>query len=180
EPIPTAIINLIYGGSFVTNNYISLEDLSYLTVTHIDFNGETQIGNMIVAEHLADEVLEIFREIYESEFPIHQIRLIDYYNADDLFSMENNNSSAFNFRYIAETTTLSNHAFGVAIDINPVQNPSVATVVWPPAGTAFVNRNNVRPGMIISGDAVHTAFTSRGWTWGGDWDSVRDYQHFEK
>ncbi|MCL2016578.1 MAG: M15 family metallopeptidase [Defluviitaleaceae bacterium] len=180
EPIPTNIVNLIYGSSFVSNDYIALDELSYLTITHVDFDGETQIGNMIVAAALAEEVLDIFREIYASGFPIAQMLLIDHFNADDLFSMQNNNSSAFNFRYIAETTILSNHAFGVAIDINPVQNPSVATVVWPPAGAAYVDRNNVRPGMIIPGDVVYTAFTSRGWTWGGSWQNVRDYQHFEK
>jgi len=181
QPLPEDIIEFITGLSFRYDAPFGHDFLSYLTITHVDFERHNQIGHMIVAAEIADEVLDIFREIFEADFPIHQIRLIDYYNASDEESMAANNSSAFNFRYIAGTTTLSRHALGLAIDINPVQNPYMrGGVVLPPAGVDYLDRENVRPGMIIPGDAVYNAFISRGWTWGGNWTSLLDYHHFER
>jgi len=181
EPLPQHIIDQITGVTFHENNRVQLTDLAYLTVTHVDFEQKNRHGNLIVAAHIADEVLDIFREIFAAGFPIHQIRLIDYYNACDETSLEANNSSAFNFRYIAGTTTLSRHALGLAIDINPVQNPYVrGGNVLPAAGVEYLDRDNVRPGMIVPGDAVYNAFISRGWTWGGNWTSLLDFHHFER
>jgi len=181
EPLPPHIVEQISGVSFHENARISFDDLSYLTITHVDFDGKNRHGHLIVAAHIAEEVLEIFQEIFEGGFPIERMRLIDYYNASDYYSMADNNSVAFNFRYIAGTTTLSRHALGLAIDINPVQNPYIRNdTVWPEAGREYIDRENVRPGMIIPGDVVYTAFTSRGWTWGGNWHTPRDYHHFER
>jgi len=181
EPLPAHIIELITGVSFPENTPFPLSDLTYLTITHVNFEGEDQVGHMIVAAAIGDEVLDIFREIYESGFPIYSVRLIDYFDADDYLSIAANNSSAFNFRYIANTTTISRHGFGMAIDINPVQNPYVrGNTVLPAAGSAYLDRTDVRPGMIVRGDAVYQAFISRGWTWGGNWTSLRDYHHFER
>jgi hypothetical protein len=135
---------------------------------------------MIVAAEIGEEVLDIFREIYESRFPVYSIRLIDYFDANDVLSMAANNSSAFNFRYIADTNKLSRHAFGMAIDINPVQNPYVrGKAVLPASGSDYLDRTNIRPGMIIHGDVVYNAFVSRGWEWGGNWQLLKDYHHFE-
>jgi len=181
EPLPDHIIAFITGVTFREYTPFTHDFLTYLTITHINFDGEDQIGHMIVAAEIGDEVLEIFQEIYEAGFPIYSIKLIDYFDAIDYYSLAANNSSAFNFRYIANTTTLSRHALGMAIDINPIQNPYVrGDNVLPEAGRAYLDRTDVRPGMIVSGDAVYEAFISRGWIWGGHWTLPRDYHHFER
>jgi len=181
EPLPDHIIEFITGLTFRDYAPFTTDFLTYLTVTHVDFDGNDQIGHLIVADEIGDEVLEIFQEIYESRFPIHSIRLIDYFDAIDYYSLAANNSSAFNFRYIANTNVISRHGFGMAIDINPIQNPYVrGDNVLPDAGRAYLDRSYVRPGMIIPGDAVYEAFISRGWTWGGNWTLPRDYHHFER
>jgi len=181
EPIPEHIVRQIMGSSFHENPHFGLSHLAYLTLTHVDFNRQRRTGHMIVAASIAEEVLDIFREIYEGGFPIERIRLIDYYAATDYYSMADNNSVAFNFRYIAGTTRLSRHAWGMAIDINPVQNPYIrGETIWPAAGADYLNRDDVRPGMIVPGDVVYNAFTSRGWRWGGHWNVPIDYHHFER
>jgi len=181
EPIPLEIAEFINGVSFHENTHFGMDFLAYVTVTHKNFHGESVIGHVIVAAEIADEVLDIFRDIYAAGFPIHSIRLIDYFSASDYDSMAANNSSAFNFRYIDGTQTLSRHAFGMAIDINPAQNPYIRDdVIWPEVSRAYLDRDNVRPGMIVRGDAVYTAFRSRGWIWGGDWRRPIDYHHFER
>lgn len=181
EPLPEHIIDFITDVTFHDNTPFPHSFLAYLTVTHVDFDGQSRIGHMIVADEIALEVLDIFQEIYEAGFPIYSIRLIDYFNADDYLSMKANNSSAFNFRYIANTNRISRHGFGMAIDVNPIQNPYVrGDVVLPAAGRQYLNRDDVRPGMIVRGDAVYEAFISRGWIWGGNWTLPRDYHHFEK
>jgi|GEM_PF-3498426 len=181
EPLPHDIKTLITNSSFHENTPFGFDFLTYLTISHVDFDGAHQIGHMIVAYEIGQEVLDIFKEIFEARFPIERIRLIDFYNAEDYLSMADNNSVAFNFRVIAGTTTLSRHAFGMAIDINPVQNPYIrGNTIWPAAGAAYTNRDDVRPGMIIRGDAVYNAFISRGWIWGGNWRSPLDFHHFER
>jgi len=181
EPLPLHIIDQITGVTFHDTTPFDYSFLTYLTVTHVNFEGEDMLGHLIVADEIGDEVLEIFREIYESGFPIHSIRLIDYFDASDYESMAANNSHAFNFRTIAGTTVISRHGFGMAIDINPIQNPYYRNgTIWPAAGAPYLDRSYVRPGMIIRGDAVYNAFISRGWIWGGNWTSPRDYHHFER
>jgi len=181
KPLSEHIIELITGSTFHDNTPFDYDFLSLLTLTHIDFDGHYQIGQMIVAAEIAYEVLDIFEEIFEARFPIHSILLIDYFGADDYLSLEANNSSAFNFRYIAGTNMISRHGFGMAIDINPVQNPYYRHgIIKPAIGADYLDRENVRPGMITPGDAVYTAFVNRGWIWGGNWTSPRDYHHFER
>ena len=126
-------------------------------------------------------LIEIFEVLYNAKFPIEKMVLIDDYDGDDNLSMADDNTSAFNYRNVPGTSTLSNHSYGVAIDINPLVNPYVReNDVMPPEGQDFLDREDVRPGMIIQGDVVYDSFISRGWTWGGDWETVKDYQHFEK
>jgi len=181
EPLPEEIIQLIMGSSFHDNTPFPTSHLAYLTITHANFYGQSQIGHLIIAASIADEVLDIFREIYEARFPIERMRLIDFYDASDYYSMADNNSVGFNFRYIAGTRTISRHGLGMAIDINPIQNPyQRGDTIWPIAGTPYLDRTNVRPGMIIHGDVVHQAFVSRGWIWGGSWRSPLDFHHFER
>ena len=170
------------GKSMKENDSISYDDLSYLTITHLDYNGNTVQGEMVVHKKLADEVLDIFRDIYYAKFPIERMNLVDNYNAVDHTSMVNNNSSAFCYRTIAGTSKVSNHGMGLAIDINPFYNPHVlksSGTVNPPEAAKYSDRTLNVKGMIKKNDAVYNAFVSRGWTWGGNWNNP-DYQHFEK
>ena len=181
EPLPEHIIRQISGSSFHENEHFGYEHLAYLTITYMDFYGQSRLGSIIVAASIADEVLDIFRDIYEGRFPLARVALIDYYGADDYYSMAHNNSVGFNFRVIAGTQTLSRHAWGMAVDINPVQNPFIRDdIIWPLSGSEYLDRNDVRPGMIIPGDVVYNAFVSRGWIWGGHWRVPIDYHHFER
>ena len=181
EPLPDHIINKITGVTFHENTPFGYDFLAYLTISFVDFYDVEQIGHMIVAYEIASEVLEIFKDIFEARFPIYRMMLIDYFYADDYLSLHANNTSAFNFRYIAGTNVISRHGFGMAIDINPVQNPYIrGSTIKPASGEKYVDRSNIRPGMIIPGDVVYTAFMSRGWVWGGNWNIPRDYHHFER
>lgn len=170
------------GKSMPEDANMSFDELSYLTITYLDYEGQTKQGEMIVNKQLADEVLDIFREIYNAKFPIQKMNLIDDYGASDHSSMVNNNSSAFCYRTISGTNKISNHGKGVAIDINPFYNPHVlksSGKVNPPEASRYANRGLSEKGMIKYNDAVYKAFTSRGWKWGGHWNNP-DYQHFEK
>lgn len=179
-PMPAALEQEIIGNSWREDSPAALESLALVTVRYYDFSGEIKTGELIVHHQLAGELLEIFEELYEAGFPLESVARIELYGCDDDASMAANNSYAFCTRAIAGTKRFSMHSYGMAVDLNPVQNPyMLAGTVQPEAAATYLDRGDVRPGMIISGDACHTAFTSRGWTWGGDWPSP-DYQHFEK
>ncbi len=178
EVIPTNILDSMLGKSLPNIEFA--DTLSLVTVRYVDYDGNDQIGDLVVHRDLADEVSEIFAEIYEARFPIYNIDLVDKYDADDNLSMINNNTSAFNYRMIAGTSTLSNHSYGRSIDINPLVNPHViGGVSYPSLGAQYIDRSLDEPGMVKQGDVVYNAFTSRGWSWGGHWNNP-DYQHFEK
>lgn len=170
------------GKSMPEDATISFDELSYLTITYLDYNGETKQGEMVVHKKLADEVLDIFKDIYEAKFPIERMKLVDDYGASDHSSMVNNNTSAFCYRTIAGTNKVSNHGKGVAIDINPFYNPHVlksSGKVNPPEASKYADRTLNAKGMIKYNDVVYKVFISRGWKWGGNWNNP-DYQHFEK
>lgn len=151
--------------------------LVILDVQHLDFNGETRQGQIIVHDSVADEVLDIFDALLAMRFPIESVIPVVQFGFDDDRSMTANNSSGFNYRTIAGTNRLSNHAKGVAIDLNPRLNPYIRRgVVMPENGGYDPNA----PGTIVADDAVVRLFESHGWSWGGYWRSVKDYQHFDK
>ena len=181
-PIDKEIENRIKGISWKQNNNVELEDLSYVKVTYWGFDEKPHIGELIVNKDIGQEVTEIFGELFAAKFPIEKIKLIDEYDAVDSKSMEDNNTSAFCYREVeGKPGTLSKHSYGIAIDINPVQNPYVyKEKISPEAGKDYVDRSKVSKGMIVKDDVVYKAFTSRGWTWGGDWKYEKDYQHFQK
>lgn len=165
----------------INPNNITYDELRYVNVLHYDFEGNIQEGELIVHHSVADETIDIFKEVFEVQYPIEKMKLVSEYNNDDDLSMEDNNTSAFNYRQITGGGALSNHAYGLAIDINPKHNPYVyESYVSPVNAMSYVDRENHQIGMIQRGDALFTAFISRGWTWGGDWKSLKDYQHFEK
>ena len=176
----------ITGKSFPEDADISIDDLRYVHVMHYGFDGEVHEGELIVNAAIAQDVVDIFKELFEAEYPIEKIRLIDEYDANDEASMEDNNSSAFCYGTIAETSTLSNHAKGLAIDINPLYNPYVYTrkdgtlFLQPENAEAYVDRDQEDSRFIKKDDICYNIFIAHGFTWGGDWDSKKDYQHFEK
>lgn len=163
---------------------VSLDNLRLLEVTHYDFNGRLQNGQIIVHYKIADNVVAIFRELLAVKFPIHKVCLMDAYGGDDELSMKDNNSSAFVFRNIPGSDTISMHSYGLAVDINPVQNPYVTIDaksnefnVYPQEGGLFLNRHNQRPGMLEP--IVHIFKSNSLDIWGGEWNSPIDYHHFQ-
>ena len=178
--IPEEIQKDMKGKSLPENAQIDTEDLAYVTVSYYGFDEKLHQGEIVVHQKLGEEVVEIFRELYEKKYPIEKVERIDQYDANDVKSMEANNSSGFCYRLVEGTNRLSNHAKGCAIDINPLQNPQIKNgIVYPSVSEKFANRENREKGMIEKGDAVYQAFIKRGWKWGGEWKNP-DYQHFEK
>ena len=135
---------------------------------------------------IANDLKEIFQELYRNKYPIERMRLIDDYDADDERSMQDNNTSCFNFRAIAGSKKLSKHSRGLAIDINPLYNPCVkrradgTLSVQPATARQYANRNKKWRYKIDKDDLCHQLFTKHGFKWGGSWRSVKDYQHFER
>ena len=154
------------------------EDLAYLQLAHVTFDGGVAEGELVVAASLAPRVVELFRRLYALGFPIRGMRLVDDFGASDDRSMAADNSSAFNFRVIAGTNVLSQHALGRAIDINPVENPwRKPDRIAPDEGRAFLDRADVRPGMIVRPGPVVALFDELAWEWGGDWLHAKDDHH---
>ena len=160
---------------------ITYDDLRLVKVLYWGFDNQTHMGELIVNQAVATEVMAIFEEVYAVHYPIEKIRLISEYQNSDEDSMHDNNTSGFNYRVVTNGSEFSMHAYGLAIDVNPKMNPYVSEdYVLPANAMAYVDRDQNIPGMIQAGDALHQAFTSRGWEWGGDWTSLKDYQHFSK
>ena len=184
--ITDEILERIKGKSYPEGATISLDDLRWCHVVHYGFDGEIHEGEIIVNKAIAEDTLEIFKELFDIKYEIEKIRLIDEYGADDEKSMEDNNSSSFCYRTIAETTVLSNHALGLAIDINTLYNPYVYTrkdgtlFLQPENAADYVDREQENPHFIKNGDECYNIFIAHGFTWGGDWNTKKDYQHFEK
>jgi D-alanyl-D-alanine carboxypeptidase len=158
---------------------VPLTNLRSVRLTYVGFDRETHRGELIVHRRWAEEIVSVFRRIYRARFPIRRIRPVDRYGGDDRRSMRHDNTSGFNCRYVSGTTTWSQHAYGRAIDINPVENPFVSgRRVSPRRGEPFADRSPLRRGMIAERDVVWRAFRRIGWGWGGSWSSPTDYQHF--
>ena len=181
NPIPPSVVQKMMGKSYKESCPIPITDLAYVRVTYYDMKGQVCSGELVVHKKIADATMEIFRDIHAAKFPIEKMRLIDEYEADDDRSMEDNNSSAFCFRSITNRRgVISNHGLGIAIDINTRLNPYVkGDSVAPSNARKYVDRSLNEPGMIQPDDVVVTAFKQRGFSWGGDWKSLKDYQHFE-
>jgi hypothetical protein len=170
---------LMIGRSWHEGCPVPLRDLRLIRLTYWGFDDAPHRGRLVVHRAWAAEIVEVFASLFEDRFPIRRIRLVDRYGADDRESMRHDNTSAFNCRYVSGTTTWSQHAYGRAIDLNPVENPYVSgSHVSPRRGRRFLDRSDVRPGMIVERDPVWWAFDRVGWEWGGSWTSAQDYQHF--
>lgn len=173
------------GKSYKEDCTVPREDLRYVHVRHMGFDGEAKDGELVVNKAIADDVLAIFEELYKADYPIEKVRLVDEYDADDEASMSDNNSSAFNFRFISHTTRISKHGLGMAVDINTRYNPYVKTVdgklsIEPANGADYVDRSKDFPHKIDHEDLCYKLFKEHGFTWGGDWTHSKDYQHFER
>lgn len=167
------------------NLAITYDDLSYIHILHYDFEGNLAEGELICNNYIAQDLLDIFYQLYLNEYRLEKVTLIENYNGDDTLSMEDNNTSCFNYRVVDGSTKLSKHAYGLAIDINPFYNPYVTypngKIRISPAGSeAYADRKADFPYKIDENDLCYKLFKEHGFTWGGDWNSSKDYQHFQK
>ena len=184
ESVPSAVRRRMTGSSHDPATCpVGFGDLRLLTMRYVGFDGRAHIGQMVVHRRHARDLVSVFRELYEARFPIRRMQLIDAYDGDDDRSMAADNSSAYNCRKVAGTSTFSHHAYGAAVDINPVENPYItADGVLPAAGRRFVDVDrsadaDAPRGVIVADDVVVRAFARIGWKWGGVWNEA-DYQHF--
>jgi hypothetical protein len=165
--------------SWRTGCPVPVAGLRAIDVTHFGYDGAVHIGRLVVAADVAAALVAVFHDLYDARFPIQRMEPIDVYGGDDNRSVRANNTSAFNCRAVTGGSGWSEHAYGRAIDVNPFVNPYVkGTTVLPPGAAPFTDRSRTDAGMIHGGDAVVQAFASRGWSWGGYWISLKDYQHF--
>ncbi|MCR5771194.1 MAG: M15 family metallopeptidase [Butyrivibrio sp.] len=184
EMISDELFAQMKGKSYKDDCTIPIEDLRYIHILHKNLEGATCEGEMVCHEIIAQDLLEIFEELYINDYPIERMELIDVYDADDEASMTANNSSCFNYRCISHTTKISKHGLGIAVDINPLYNPYTKEVdgtriVEPAAGAPYLDREADFPYKIDENDLCYKLFTEHGFIWGGSWNSVKDYQHFE-
>lgn len=170
------------GASWRPGCPVGPEQLRRLVIDYLGFDGVTRRGELIVHEDLVGPVREMFADLHRLRFPIDKIRVAARYpGAEDELSMRDNNTSAFNCRGIPGSDSWSEHAYGRAIDINPLLNPYISTSgrLEPATAGPFLDRARTDPGMLHDGDPAVRVFTDRGWTWGGHWRNPKDYQHFE-
>jgi hypothetical protein len=179
ERIDTATRERMSGVSWHRGCPVGFADLRLLTVTHWGFDGGVHRGRLVVNRDAAAGMVKTMGALFRLHFPIRQMHLVDAYGGDDHRSMAADNTSAFNCRTVAGTDDWSEHAYGRAIDVNPVENPYVTAsgYVSPPAGSPFADRSRRATGLIHRGPVVR-AFAAIGWGWGGAWLGTRDYQHF--
>lgn len=189
-PVPSEVYDSMLGKSYVVNDDISIDNLRYVRVIHYNFNHEIQVGELIVNSAIAEDAIGIFRELYENEYEIQSMFLVDrYWTGDgettDSASIDVNNTSCFLYRKATGSSKLSKHAYGMAIDINPQQNPYVSyktgSPVWSHSNAdAYIDRTTGLPHVITEGDVCYNIFAKYGFSWGGNWKTTKDYQHFQK
>ena len=151
-------------------------ELRTVSVSHWGFDGEPHVGRVVVRTRSAPQLVSVFRTLWQAKFPIRRLQPVSAYRGSDDASMAADNTSAFNCRFVGGTSRWSMHAYGEAIDVNPVGNPYVrGSTVSPPAGRAYLDRGRSRPGMAVRGGVLVRAFAAVGWKWGA---SFGDYQHF--
>ncbi len=182
---------MIKGNSWRKGCPVALKDLRYIRLTYLDFKGVSQEGELIVHKDISKDIVEIFESFYYFKYPIKKMKLVSDYKGNDWQSIEADNTSAFNCRPVTgNKNKWSNHAYGKAIDINPIENPYVSkkgtsshsksTPYLPPKR---IHKNELLAtdrAMFLKNDIVVKIFKDYGWRWGGDWKGIKDYQHFDK
>ncbi|MDE7352924.1 MAG: M15 family metallopeptidase [Acetatifactor sp.] len=194
EPLSDRLCRYITGISYPAESgdenaappAITLDQLRYVHILHYDFEGNSVEGELICNASIAQDLVEIFYELHRNEYMLEKVLLIDEYNGDDTASMEDNNTSCFNYRVVEGTQTLSRHAYGLAVDVNPLYNPYITyekdgtEIVSPAAALDYADRSARFAYKIDDEDLCYKLFTSHGFTWGGNWNQSKDYQHFQK
>jgi hypothetical protein len=180
QPIPPSMRTQIVGVSWHRGCPVALSDLRLITLTYRGFDGRDHTGRLIANRDATRALVTAFAQLYAARFPIRRMEPVDRYGGDDYRSIEADNTSAFNCRTATGSTHWSNHAYGRAIDVNPIENPYVSGGTSSHRASApYLDRSRHRPGMAYAGGVLVDAFQSVGWGWGGSWSgSVRDYQHF--
>ena len=179
-PIPAALRETMTGVSWRPGCPVSLDDLRLVRASHWGFDGRVHAGRIVVHRDVARDVLTVLRRLYAARFPIRRMVPVDAYGASDFRSIEADNTSAFNCRPVEGTTRWSEHAYGRAIDLNPIENPYVYAngTTSHRASRPYLRRSPYRAGMAVEGGVVVRAFDGVGWGWGGRWPGIKDYQHF--
>ena len=182
--LPDSVWKNMQGKSYKDGCPVERKDLRYVHVMFVDFAGRSSEGELVVNKLIADDILDIFKQLYKAQYPIERIALIDEYDGDDEQSMSDNNTSAFNFRTIAGTDIVSEHGMGLAVDVNPFYNPQVKETengveVSPEDAISYADRSGDFLYKIDHEDLCYKLFTEHGFEWGGDWETGKDYQHFE-
>lgn len=186
EEIPDDVWERMQGKTYKPNPHIGRRDLRHLKVLHRNLEGSIMIGEMICNKKIASVLLDIFKQLYEARYPIERMVLPDEYDADDERQMRANNTSCFCYRQVSGTASLSKHATGMAVDLNPLYNPYIHTnkkgkrIVEPATATPYCDRNGNFPYKITTSDLAYKLFRQHGFTWGGGWRTMKDYQHFDK
>ena len=179
QPIPAAVRAQMTGVSWRPGCPVPLSGLRLLTLTYRGFDRRAHTGRLVANRDAAATLVSVFRRLYAADFPIRRMRLVDVYSGDDYSSIEADNTSAFNCRAATGSTHWSQHAYGRAIDVNPIENPYVSGGTSShPASTPYLDRSRHRPGMAYEGGVLVESFRAAGWGWGGSWTGIKDYQHF--
>jgi len=178
---------MIEGNSWRKGCPVSLDDLRYIRVKHMDFSGGERMGEIIVHKEVSVEVTEIFKALYHEGYPIYKMKLVSNYKGNDWQSIEADNTSAFNCRAATGSKKWSKHSYGKAIDINPIENPYISRkgYISHKASLIYKKRAHQKPtyadkAILLKNDQPVQIFKKYGWKWGGDWNGVKDYQHFSK
>lgn len=179
-PIPPAMRAEMMGVSWHPGCPVGLGELRLLTLTYRGFDGRDHTGRLVANRSAASALVSVFRRLYAARFPIRRMEPVDRYGGDDFRSIEADNTSAFNCRAATGSSRWSNHAYGLAIDVNPIENPYISGgSTSHRASVPYLDRSRRRPGMASAGGVLVEAFRAAGWGWGGSWTgSVQDTQHF--
>jgi len=184
-PIPDGVWQRMQGKTYTDNEHIRRNDLAHIRVLHWGFDQQIHIGEMVCNRIIADRLVRIFRTLYDAQYQIERMVLPDEYDADDERQMQADNTSCFCYRVVAGSKSLSKHAWGLAVDINPLYNPYCKLNgkkflhVQPKTALKYCDRSQSFPHKIDHNDLAYQLFHKEGFTWGGDWNRTKDYQHFE-
>jgi len=180
SPIDSQLRAEMTGVSWHAGCPVSLDDLRLVTLTYWGFDAKAHTGELVVNSDATAAIVKVFRRLFREHFPIRRMELVDNFHGSDFDSIEADNTSSFNCRPATGSTSWSEHAYGRAIDVNPIENPYVyaSGTTSHTASRPYLDRSWHRPGMAFDGGALVTAFASVGWGWGGHWSGDRDFQHF--
>ena len=179
HPISPTLATRMTGVSWRRGCPVSLRDLRVVSASYRGFDGQIHTGRLIVHRDVATQVVSVLAKLFAERFPIRGMEPVDAFGGSDYASIEADNTSAFNCRLVVGTSRWSEHAYGRAIDLNPLENPYVSDgTTSHPGSRRYLDRSRQLKGMVRANDLVVRAFASVGWGWGGSWSGAKDYQHF--